>query len=48
MFSHPAYPTRAQLAREADAETRDLCDLFALRRVRLILSETIIRIKPDG
>jgi hypothetical protein len=30
-MSHPAYPSSADLAREADAEERDVADLVAFR-----------------
>jgi hypothetical protein len=40
---HPAYPTAANLSREADAEDRDLADLAALRELRATAAEAIVR-----
>jgi hypothetical protein len=40
---HPAYPTTADLAREADAEKRDVADLVALRDLRSIVADAIAR-----
>jgi hypothetical protein len=35
---HPAYPTAADLSREAAATDRDLADLVALRELRAIVA----------
>ena len=43
MCFHPAYPTAADLSREADAEDRDLADLVALRELRAIVSDALDR-----
>ena len=43
MSYHPAYPTAADLAREANAEERDVADLVALRELRGIVSDAIAR-----
>ena len=43
MSYHPAYPTRSDLAREADAEDRDVADLVALRDLRRIVADAIAR-----
>jgi hypothetical protein len=40
---HPAYPTAADLAREHDAEERDVADLVALRDLRRIVADAIAR-----
>jgi hypothetical protein len=40
---HPAYPSTAALAREADAEDRDVADLVALRELRGIVADAIAR-----
>ena len=40
---HPAYPSTAQLAAEADAEDRDVADLVALRELRGIVADAIAR-----
>jgi hypothetical protein len=43
MSCHPAYPTTADLSREADAEERDVADLVALRDLRRIVADAIAR-----
>ena len=43
MMSHPAFPSFADLAREADAEDRDVADLVALRDLRRIVADAIAR-----
>jgi hypothetical protein len=43
MSYHPAYPTTADLSREADAEDRDVADLVALRELRGIVADAIAR-----
>jgi hypothetical protein len=43
MSFHPAYPTTADLAREADAEERDVADLVALRDLRRVVADAIAR-----
>jgi hypothetical protein len=43
MSYHPAYPTTADLLREADAEDRDVADLVALRDLRRIVADAIAR-----
>jgi hypothetical protein len=43
MSYHPAYPSSADLSREADAEDRDVADLVALRDLRRIVSDAISR-----
>jgi hypothetical protein len=43
MSYHPAYPTTADLSREADAEERDVADLVALRDLRQIVADAIAR-----
>jgi hypothetical protein len=40
---HPAYPSADDLAREADAEDRDIADLVALRDLRRIVADAIAR-----
>jgi hypothetical protein len=40
---HPAYPSSADLSREADAENRDVADLVALRDLRGIVADAIAR-----
>ena len=42
-MSHPAYPSSADLLREADAEERDVADLVALRDLRRIVADAIAR-----
>jgi hypothetical protein len=44
MSFHPAYPTAADLARERDAEDRDVADLVALRELRGIVADAIARV----
>jgi hypothetical protein len=41
MFYHPAYPSTADLARETDAEDRDVADLVALRDLRRLVADAI-------
>jgi hypothetical protein len=48
MFHHPAYPSSADLAREADAEDRDLADLVALRELRGIVADAMARASRVG
>jgi hypothetical protein len=43
MSFHPAYPAAFDLAREADAEDRDVADLVALRELRGIVTDAISR-----
>jgi hypothetical protein len=40
---HPAYPSTADLLREADAAERDVADLVALRDLRRIVADAIAR-----
>jgi hypothetical protein len=40
---HPAYPSRADLSREAAAEERDAADLVALRDLRRIVESAIAK-----
>jgi hypothetical protein len=42
-MSHPAYPSAADLRREADAEERDIADLVTLRELRGIVADAIAR-----
>jgi hypothetical protein len=41
MCFHPAYPSAADLHREADAEDRDLRDLTTLRALRGIVTQAL-------
>jgi hypothetical protein len=41
MSFHPAFPTAADLSREAQAITRDLEDLNALKKLRTIVSRAL-------
>jgi hypothetical protein len=43
MCFHPAYPTAADLSREAAAVTRDLADLETLSLLRIIVSHALIK-----
>jgi hypothetical protein len=43
MSYHPAYPSASDLARETDAEDRDVADLVALRDLRGIVADAISR-----
>jgi hypothetical protein len=43
MSFHLAYPSTADLVREADAEDRDVADLIALRDLRRIVADAIAR-----
>jgi hypothetical protein len=45
---HPAYPSTADLSREADAEDRDVADLCALRELRGIVADAIARASRVG
>ena len=42
-MTHPAYPSRADLSREHDAEERDVTDLVALHDLRSIVADAISR-----
>ena len=42
-MSHSAFPTTADLTREADAEDRDVADLVALHDLRRIVADAIAR-----
>jgi hypothetical protein len=48
VFFHPAYPTTADLSREADAEQRDVADLIALAELRGIVADAIARASRVG
>jgi hypothetical protein len=43
MSLHPAYPTAADLSREAQAITRDLADIATLRELRAITAHALDR-----
>jgi hypothetical protein len=43
MSYDPAYPSSADLAREHDAEDRNIADLVALRDLRGIIADAIAR-----
>jgi hypothetical protein len=48
MSYHPAYPTTADLSREAAAEDRDVADLIALRELRGIVADALARASRVG